>query len=58
MKTHCLLFAACLAAVGCNEPGPISGVEVFSPGRAMRLAYRCEMHYGGTSVEWGDGELS
>lgn len=43
MKMHHLLFAACLMAVGCNEPGPISGVRVLSPGRAMRLAYRCEM---------------
>ncbi len=43
MKTHCLLFAVCLAVVGCNEPGPIGRAEVLLPGRAMRLAYRCEM---------------
>ncbi len=51
MKTHYLLLAACLAAVGCTESGPIDRVQVLSPGRAMRLAYRFETHYGNAWVE-------
>lgn len=58
MKTHYLLLAACLMAVGCNEPGPISGVQVLSPGRAMHLAYRCEISENGRSGEWPDAKLS
>lgn len=49
MKSLYLLFAACLAAVGCNEPGPIDRAQILSPGRAMRLAYRCEMEMSGAS---------
>lgn len=52
MRMRYLLLAACLSAiVGCTEPGPIDRVQVLSPGRAMRLAYRFEMRYSTTTVE-------
>jgi hypothetical protein len=49
---HYLLLAACLATgVGCTEPGPIDRVQVLSPGRAMRLVYRWEVHESRASVK-------
>jgi len=51
MKMRFLLLVAAMSAVGCTEPGPINRVQVLSPGRAMRLAYRIEMRYSTTTVE-------
>jgi len=51
MKSHDLLFAACLMVAGCTEPGPIDGVQVLSPGRGMRLVFRFEVRQGGGHIE-------
>jgi len=52
MRMHCLLFTATLAVVGvgCAKPVPVGRVPVLSPGREMRLAFRCEMQMAGAAV--------
>ncbi len=52
MRRHCLLFPAALAVlvVGCVKPVPVDRVSVLSPGRKMRLAFRCEMHTSGGAM--------
>ena len=52
MRVLCLAFTATLSvvAVGCAEPAPVGRASVWAPGRASRLAYRCEMHMRGAMV--------